>query len=445
MSAESLSAESISQIGPYRVIRFIAEGGFAWVYEVADPKFERRRLALKMLKPHAAHGDEFRRFEAEARLISSFDHPNLVTVFDFGEAQDLGCFYYTMNFIDGEVLSRTGALSPADAAPIFVGVLSGLIQLHNAGIVHRDIKPQNVLMTRDGRAMLADLGIAREMRSDQHLTETGHAVGTARYMSPEQARGLLVEPPSDTFAMGLLLYEVLTGRSVYEDCRGVDHRNGQEILAYLGSLFHSGKELDFRFEKRVPRRLRDVVRKACALANGTGRTGTLSGNPPSGCGGGCHGTGATADLNVSISGPSTLLQNQTGTYTLAIAEGGTGGAFNLAITSGAGTLSESAGNVQLLGIPAELTHVNAFAAFDAVPAGNQGQWTYNFNVTAPSTIGATTTLAAAGMRFFSLGGLANDPWNLAAPFTITVVPEPTTAALLGLGLVGLAVCRNRRN
>ena len=256
-----LDAAGLTQIGPYAVRRFIAEGGFAWVYEVSDPKFPLRRLALKMLKHEAARGDEFRRFESEARMVAGFDHPNLVTVFDFGRDEKLGCYYYTMNYVAGPTLSAMGRLSIEDAAPIVSAVLAGLTQLHNAHIVHRDIKPANILITTDGRAMLADLGIARDQLSDQRFTRRGSTIGTVRYMAPEQARGEGVVPASDVFSMGLMLYEVLTGNSVYDKTA-----NDVDILFYIGAQFHAKAELEFSFPREVPRSIQNVIRKACRMA-----------------------------------------------------------------------------------------------------------------------------------------------------------------------------------
>ncbi len=256
-----MNPQELRQIGPYPVRRFVAEGGMAWVFEVMDPRFNARR-ALKMLKPAAGAGAEFRRFESEARLLGALDHPNLVTLFDFGRDEVLDCYYYTMQFVDGPPLSQRGALSIGEAAPIFLDVLAGLTQLHDRGIVHRDIKPANVLLTSDGRAVLGDLGIART-QEEAGLTRTGTAIGTVLYMAPEQARGVPVTPASDVFAVGLSLYQVLAGKTVYETIGGLDTSGSQSVLLYLGSLIHSGSEFKIQFPKEIPPAVRDVIRKAC--------------------------------------------------------------------------------------------------------------------------------------------------------------------------------------
>jgi serine/threonine-protein kinase len=233
----------------------------AWVFEVVDPRFNARR-ALKMLKPSAAGGEEFRRFESEARLLAALDHPNLVTIFDFGRDGSTGCYYYTMQFIDGPPLSQRGPLALSEAGPLFLDVLAGLTALHDAGIVHRDIKPANVLLTSDGRALLADLGIAR-VEQEASLTRTGMAIGTALYMSPEQARGKPVGPSGDVFSVGLSIYQVLTGQTVYEATGEVDSSSGQDVILYLGSLIHSGSELKIPFPAAIPPAVRSVIRRAC--------------------------------------------------------------------------------------------------------------------------------------------------------------------------------------
>jgi serine/threonine-protein kinase len=256
-----VTPEELRQIGPYPVREFIAEGGMAWVFEVVDPRFNARR-ALKMLKPSAAGGEEFRRFESEARLLAALDHPNLVTIFDFGRDESTGCYYYTMQFIDGPPLSQRGPLPLAEAGPLFLDVLAGLAALHDAGVVHRDIKPANVLLTSDGRALLADLGIAR-VQEEASLTRTGMAIGTALYMSPEQARGKSVGPSGDVFSMGLSIYQVLAGQTVYDATGDVDSSSGQDVILYLGSLIHSGSELKIPFPASIPPAVRTVIRRAC--------------------------------------------------------------------------------------------------------------------------------------------------------------------------------------
>ena len=233
-----MDVRSITHVGPYRVTRYVDEGAFAWVFEVVDPKFEGRRLALKMLMPEAAAGEEFRRFESEARLLAGIDHPNIVTIFDFGKSEHQGNFYYTMTFVDGETLRERLARGPLpleEACRICIEILDGLAYLHDKRIVHRDIKPANVLLGKDGRSRLSDLGIAR-VETERSKTRTGTAVGTALYMSPEQARGRPVDTRSDLFSVGLTLYEALTGNIAYDHVDSVDSSSGMDVLIYIGGL-----------------------------------------------------------------------------------------------------------------------------------------------------------------------------------------------------------------
>jgi len=258
-----MNPRELTQIGPYRVRRFVAEGGMAWVFEVVDPRFDATR-ALKMLKPTASVGDDFTRFEAEASLLAGISHPNLITIYDFGRDEATGCYYYTMTYMDSPPLSQRGVLSPAQAGPLFLDVLAGLAVLHDRGVVHRDIKPANVLLTDDGRAVLADLGIARQT-DRAGVTRTGTAVGTALYMAPEQARGRKMTPRVDVFSVGLSLYQVLTGHTVWDQVDELDTTSGADVLLYMGSLIHAGRELSFSFPPEVPAALRKVIVRACRL------------------------------------------------------------------------------------------------------------------------------------------------------------------------------------
>ena len=192
----------------------------AWVFQVQDHRFQTRQLALKLLKPDAAQGGELRLFEREAELLAGISHPNLVTIFDSGRDEATGYFYYTMSYIEGpslsQLLKERDHLPIKEAIDLTCGVLEGLEQLHERGIVHRDIKPGNILVDPSGRAVLMDLGIARIMPDSgsgvTEYTRTDVIRGTPLYMSPEQSDGKAARAMSDIFSVGLTLYTMVTGR-----------------------------------------------------------------------------------------------------------------------------------------------------------------------------------------------------------------------------------------
>ena len=163
-----MDPRTLTHIGRYEVVRYVDEGAFAWVFEVRDldPVFAGRRLALKMLKPEAARGDEFQRFKNEAAWLARIEHPNVVAIYDFGQDEATQNYYYAMSFVDGPTLKvrlkERGPLDVEEACRLFDGLLDGLEALHANQIVHRDIKPANVLLDSRGIARLGDLGIARE-------------------------------------------------------------------------------------------------------------------------------------------------------------------------------------------------------------------------------------------------------------------------------------------
>jgi serine/threonine protein kinase len=209
--------------GRYRLERRIAAGGMGEVWRATDEVLG-RPVAIKLLR-HAYIGDEAlaSRFRAEARYAASLSHPGIAQVFDYGE-QDTrtgrdfgGGAYLVMELVPGEplsaILARTGRLSHQVTLDIIAQAAGALQAAHSAGIVHRDIKPGNVLVTAEGRVKITDFGIARAVQAAQagHLTQTGMVMGTAQYVSPEQASGLRVTHASDVYSLGVVAYECLAG------------------------------------------------------------------------------------------------------------------------------------------------------------------------------------------------------------------------------------------
>lgn len=199
----------------YEIHRHIARGGMAQVYLARDRSLD-RPVAVKELVPEFAADPSFvERFRREAQSAAKLTHPNIVAVYDWG-TQD-GTYFIVMEYVDGPSLSQViradGALHPRRAAEIASEVAAALGFAHSQGVVHRDIKPGNVLLTATGQAKVADFGIARAMSSaDEELTQTGSVMGTATYFSPEQAQGLAVDARADLYSLGVVLYEMVTGR-----------------------------------------------------------------------------------------------------------------------------------------------------------------------------------------------------------------------------------------
>jgi serine/threonine-protein kinase len=202
--------------GRYRIVRKLGSGGMADVYLAEDQELG-RRVAIKILDGRHANDDQFiERFRREAKNAAALNHPNIVSIYDRGEAEDT--YYIAMEYLDGRTLKEL--IVGHGQAPVRVAVeyarqiLSALRFAHRHGIVHRDIKPHNVLVDREGRVKVTDFGIARAGTSQ--MTETGSIVGTAQYLSPEQARGGEVDQRSDLYSLGVVLYELLTGKTPFE-------------------------------------------------------------------------------------------------------------------------------------------------------------------------------------------------------------------------------------
>ncbi|HYI12592.1 MAG TPA: protein kinase [Thermoanaerobaculia bacterium] len=212
------SIESGTSLGHYRIVDSLGQGGMGEVYRANDPRLG-RDVAVKVLSRELiADADAAARFLREARAVASLSHANILSIFDFGTEN--GVTYAVMELLEGETLRdrvRRGALPWREAAELAAGVADGLAAAHAKGIIHRDLKPENLFITLDGRVKILDFGLAHTAadggRSGSIATDStsGMIVGTIGYMAPEQLRAQKVEPASDLFALGCVLYEVLTG------------------------------------------------------------------------------------------------------------------------------------------------------------------------------------------------------------------------------------------
>ena len=203
--------------GRYEIQEIIGVGGMAVVYKARDNQ-ENRTVAIKILKEEFISNEEFlRRFKNESKAIAMLSHPNIVNVYDvsFGDLIQ----YIVMEYIEGitlkEYIEREGSLRWKDAVHFALQILRGLQHAHDKGIVHRDVKPQNIMVLPDGTIKVTDFGIARFARSDQR-TITDKAIGSVHYISPEQARGEKTDEKADIYSVGVMLYEMLTGKLPFQ-------------------------------------------------------------------------------------------------------------------------------------------------------------------------------------------------------------------------------------
>src|SRR5574341_1446763 len=205
------------QFGAYQIVAPLGEGGMAAVYKAYHPAME-RYVALKVLPRHFADDPQFiARFQREAKLLAQLQHPHILPVFDYGQAE--GYTYIVMPFVESGTLTDLLKGSPlplAQIRDIASQVGDALDYAHSLGLLHRDVKPSNVLVDKRGNCLLTDFGIAKIVEGGAKLTNTGGILGTPAYMSPEQGRGDKVDARTDVYALGVMLYEMAVGRVPFD-------------------------------------------------------------------------------------------------------------------------------------------------------------------------------------------------------------------------------------
>jgi serine/threonine protein kinase/tetratricopeptide (TPR) repeat protein len=242
-------------ISHYRIEKKIGAGGMGEVFLARDTKLN-RNVALKFLPPEFTSDAEIKaRFMREAQAAAALSHPNIITVYEVSEYQNRS--YIAMEYVEGESLKEAidrKDLRITQVVDIAMQISQGLAKAHEAGIVHRDVKPQNVLIDKDGRARILDFGLAK-LKGDAKLTQAGSTMGTISYMSPEQAQGEEVDRRSDIFSLGVMLYEMVTGRVPFQ---------GEHQAAILNSIMTEHPQPLARYNNKVSPELERIVAKALA-------------------------------------------------------------------------------------------------------------------------------------------------------------------------------------
>ncbi len=242
--------------GRYQIIRTIGEGGMANVY-LAHDTILNREVAVKVLRGDLADDEKFvRRFQREAISASSLVHPNIVEMYDVGE--DNGNYYIVMEYVNGRTLKslikKRGALTLPEVVDIMLQLTSGISCAHDSYIIHRDIKPQNVLILEDGRVKITDFGIAMALNSNE-LTQTNSVMGSVHYLPPEQANGSGATIKSDVYSLGILMFELLTGKIPFKGDNAVEI-----AIKHMKEPIPSVRKIN----PDIPQSIENIILRACA-------------------------------------------------------------------------------------------------------------------------------------------------------------------------------------
>ena len=203
------------QVSGFKIKRTIGQGGMGTVYLATQESVDRDVCLKTMNASRSESGEYFERFLNEGRIVAGLRHPHIITIYDIGADDDV--VYIAMEYVDGGDLKGRlySSLTPAEALDILIRIGSALDLAHHEGIIHRDVKPANILFRTNGAPLLTDFGIAKQVRLDAELTSTGTILGSPFYMSPEQSEGLEVDGRADVYSLGIIFYEMLTGERPY--------------------------------------------------------------------------------------------------------------------------------------------------------------------------------------------------------------------------------------
>jgi beta-lactam-binding protein with PASTA domain/predicted Ser/Thr protein kinase len=405
--------------GRYRVESHLAHGGMADVYLATDIRLE-RAVALKIMRPEFASDQDFvRRFITEAKSVAALSHPNVVTVYDQGA--DGRILFLAMEYVPGrtlrEALRERGRLSPREALDVMEQVLAGLAAAHHAGVAHRDVKPENVLLGPGHTVKVADFGLARLAAGPSH-TRSGMIIGTAAYLAPEQVSGRGADARSDVYAAGVMLFELLTGTQphVGESPLAVAYKHVNEAVRAPSSLvpglpaaldtlvaLATSRDPDLRpadagqYLRAVSAARRGLPARAAATSAGRGLDETLPPVPPAPL---ALASGRTAPLaSPGLSGPGEPLPGTSLQRTLVVAEP-LGGPYGMPPP---GQYPPRESRLQRLLFSRRLGYL-ALAAAAACVLGLLGWWVLAGRYTTVPTVAGQTVAAAradlsnAGLR-----------------------------------------------
>ena len=237
----------------YEILEILGEGGMAFVYKARDTQLE-RFVAIKTLKPNYVNQETFvDRFKREAKTAANLNHPNIVQIFDWGIEDEP---YFVMEYIEGNtltsIIAKNRTISLSDILFIGAQVSSGLHAAHQKGLVHRDIKPGNIMITPDGKVKVTDFGIVSLQNEESDITKTGSILGTASYISPEQAQGKSVSIESDLYSLGTVLYELITGKAPF---------SGDSPISTAAKHLTEKPEKPSLFRRDLPRGVESAILK----------------------------------------------------------------------------------------------------------------------------------------------------------------------------------------